>query len=92
MLSNILDGLSGLTDGVAFLFTLGGLKNVIMLLIGGTLIYLGVKKDVEPLLLVPIGFGCLLVNIPLGDLMHQGLDAGAKSGVRVDGRRRSGSG
>ena len=31
MLSNILDGLSGLTDGVAFLFTLGGLKNVIML-------------------------------------------------------------
>ena len=55
-------------------------------MIGGTLIYLGVKKDVEPLLLVPIGFGCLLVNIPLGDLMHQGLDAGAKSGVRVDGR------
>jgi carboxybiotin decarboxylase len=78
MLSNILAGLGGLTDGVAFLFTIGGLKNVIMLLIGSTLIYLGVKKDVEPLLLVPIGFGCLLVNIPLSELMHQGIDSGAK--------------
>jgi oxaloacetate decarboxylase beta subunit len=49
-----------------------------MLLIGGTLIYLGVKKDVEPLLLVPIGFGCLLINIPLSELMDIGLDSGAK--------------
>jgi carboxybiotin decarboxylase len=78
MLSSIVSGLQGLTDGVTFLFTIGGLKNVIMIVIGGTLIYLGVKKDVEPLLLVPIGFGCLLVNIPLGDLMHIGLDPGAK--------------
>jgi len=31
-----------------------------------------VKKNGEPLLLVPIGFGCLLVNIPLSDLMDQG--------------------
>lgn len=78
MLSSIVSGLQGLTDGVTFLFTIGGLKNVIMLLIGGTLIYLGVKKDVEPLLLVPIGFGCVLVNIPLSELMHQGIDSGAK--------------
>jgi oxaloacetate decarboxylase beta subunit len=78
MLSSIVSGLQGLTDGVTFLFTIGGLKNVIMIVIGGTLIYLGVKKDVEPLLLVPIGFGCLLVNIPLSDLMHIGLDPGAK--------------
>jgi len=47
---------------------LGGLKNVVMLLIAGVLIYLGVKKDVEPLLLVPIGFGCLLANIPLAGM------------------------
>lgn len=78
MLANILSGLTGLTDGVQLLFTLTGVKHLIMLAIAGVLIYLGVKKDVEPLLLVPIGFGCLLVNIPLSDLMHIGLDPGAK--------------
>jgi len=78
MLANILTGLGGLTEGVQLLFTLAGLKHIVMLLIAGVLIYLGVKKNVEPLLLVPIGFGCLLVNIPLSDLMHQGIDSGAK--------------
>ena len=43
--------------------------NALMLLIGGVLIYLGVAKKMEPLLLVPIGFGMLLVNLPLGGLM-----------------------
>ncbi len=33
--------------------------------------YLGVKKGFEPLLLVPIGFGCILVNIPLSGLMEE---------------------
>jgi oxaloacetate decarboxylase beta subunit len=42
--------------------------NIIMILLGGLMIYLGVK-DFEPLLLVPIGFGMILVNIPLGGLM-----------------------
>lgn len=40
-------------------------KNVIMLLIGILFIYLGIAKDYEPLLLVPIGFGILVGNIPL---------------------------
>jgi oxaloacetate decarboxylase beta subunit len=78
MLETVLSGLGGLTEGVQFLFTLGGLKNVVMLAIAGVLIYLGVKKEVEPLLLVPIGFGCLLANIPLSELMVQGIDPGAK--------------
>ncbi len=71
MLESFVAGLSGLWIGIAYLFTEGG-ANVIMLLVGGTLLYLGVKKEVEPLLLVPIGFGCVLVNIPLSDLMDQG--------------------
>jgi carboxybiotin decarboxylase len=78
MYESIVSGLAGLTEGVQFLFTLGGLKNVVMLAIAGVLIYLGVKKEVEPLLLVPIGFGCLLANIPLSELMVQGIDPGAK--------------
>jgi carboxybiotin decarboxylase len=42
---------------------------VIMIVLGGLLIYLGIAKNFEPLLLVPIGFGIILVNIPLGGLM-----------------------
>jgi len=49
----------------------GGLTwgNVLMLLIGGGLIYLGVAKKMEPILLVPIGIGVILVNIPFAGLM-----------------------
>jgi sodium ion-translocating decarboxylase beta subunit len=43
--------------------------NILMLLIGGALIYLGIAKKMEPILLVPIGFGILMVNLPLGGLM-----------------------
>ena len=44
--------------------------SVLMILIGCTLLYLGIKHKFEPLLLVPIGFGVLLVNLPLGGLME----------------------
>lgn len=43
--------------------------NGLMLLIGVALIYLGISKKMEPLLLIPIGFGILLVNLPMGGLM-----------------------
>ena len=43
--------------------------NILMFLIGGLLIYLGIAKKMEPVLLVPIGFGILAVNLPLGGLM-----------------------
>ena len=49
----------------------GGLTwgNILMLLIGGGLIYLGAAKKMEPILLVPIGIGVILVNIPFAGLM-----------------------
>ena len=71
MFESLQTGLYGLTSGVVYLFTQGG-PNAIMLLVAAALLYLGVKKQVEPLLLVPIGFGCMLVNIPLSDLMEPG--------------------
>ena len=43
-------------------FTLG---NAIMLVVGGILVALAVIKEYEPVLLLPIGFGCILANIPL---------------------------
>jgi carboxybiotin decarboxylase len=43
--------------------------DIIMIAIACILLYLGIVKKYEPLLLVPIGFGVLLVNMPLGGLM-----------------------
>ncbi|HKL56765.1 MAG TPA: sodium ion-translocating decarboxylase subunit beta [Sphaerochaeta sp.] len=43
-----------------------GLGNLVMIIIGFVLLYLAIKKGFEPLLLIPIGFGCILSNIPLG--------------------------
>jgi sodium ion-translocating decarboxylase beta subunit len=68
MLDAMLGGLYGLVAGFVHLHW----SNPIMLIVGLVLLYLGIKKDFEPLLLVPIGFGCILVNIPLAGLMEPG--------------------
>ena len=41
---------------------------LLMLVIGGILLYLGIKKQYEPLLLVPIAFGVILANLPGGGM------------------------
>jgi sodium ion-translocating decarboxylase beta subunit len=46
-------------------FYLCDYRNIIMIMIGVVFIYLGIAKDYEPLLLVPIGFGMLVGNIPI---------------------------
>ena len=46
--------------------------NVVMFVIAGVLIYLAVTKQYEPLLLIPIGFGAILANLPLADLGSYG--------------------
>ncbi len=64
----IIDGLTSLLAGFGtFEWTHG-----VMIVVGCALLYLGIKKDMEPLLLVPIGFGAILVNIPLGGMMEEG--------------------
>jgi len=45
---------------------------VAMLVVSGVLMWLGIAKKVEPVLLVPIGFGCMLANIPLGGAAEAG--------------------
>ena len=54
-------------------------KNLIMILIGMFFMYLAIKKDYEPLLLVPIGFGIIIGNIPFM------LDAGLRLGIYETG-------
>ncbi len=46
-------------------FTAVGYRQFIMYAIGGVLIWLAVKKEYEPMLLLPIGFGAILTNLPL---------------------------
>lgn len=46
-------------------------KMIAMWVIGGLLIYLAIKKDMEPTLLLPMGFGVILVNLPLSGVIDQ---------------------
>jgi oxaloacetate decarboxylase beta subunit len=48
-----------------FTFDIGNFswKNIVMILVGLILIYLAIKKEYEPVLLLPIGFGCILANL-----------------------------
>jgi len=53
-------------------FLPGGLGQLIMILVGCGLIYLAIVKKFEPLLLLPIGFGGILANVPLAGIAQQG--------------------
>ncbi|MBP8593277.1 MAG: sodium ion-translocating decarboxylase subunit beta [Ruminococcus sp.] len=62
---DVLETLKTLWEGSGFqsFFVNGGWKNLIMIFVACVLLYLGIKKKFEPLLLVGIAFGCLLVNL-----------------------------
>lgn len=68
MLELIQIGLGSLVLGLEALT----IQNVVMIAAGCGLLFLGIRKNYEPLLLVPIGFGTVLVNIPLSGLMSEG--------------------
>ncbi len=52
-------------------------KMLVMWIIGGILIYLAIKKEMEPTLLLPMGFGAIMVNLPLSGAITQGEEVGA---------------
>lgn len=52
------------TTGIVGFLQSGGWGNFVMILVGFVLLYLAIKKGFEPLLLVTIGMGCILANIP----------------------------
>ena len=62
---DVLETLKTLWEGSGFqsFFVNGGWKNLVMIFVACVLLYLGIKKKFEPLLLVGIAFGCLLVNL-----------------------------
>lgn len=69
MIDALLSGLSALGEGARFMAAHGG-PNLIMLAIASVMFFLAVARDVEPLLLLPIAFGCFLANLPLSDVMQ----------------------
>jgi len=69
-------GFMGLAEGF-------GIGNLLMILIGFVLLYLAIKKGFEPLLLVPIGFGCILSNIPMGFISSIDPTTGAAGFIKL---------
>lgn len=79
-------------DGLITLWQETGIANfefgqVVMILVGGLLLFLAIRKGFEPLLLLPIGFGAVLANIPNagftepGGLLYYVYHIGIESGV-----------
>ena len=66
MLINIL---KDFLQSTGFAAITGG--QILMLIVSFILLYLAIKKEFEPLLLVPIAFGMLLANLPLAGLMKE---------------------
>jgi sodium ion-translocating decarboxylase beta subunit len=69
-------GFMGMVEGF-------GIGNLVMILIGFVLLYLAIKKGFEPLLLVPIGFGCILSNIPMGFIASVDPSTGAAGFIKL---------
>jgi carboxybiotin decarboxylase len=67
MESAIVSGLQGILLGITNL----DFAHIVMIAVGCTLLWLGISKGYEPLLLLPIGFGAILVNIPLAGMMDE---------------------
>lgn len=57
-------------------------KQVVMYLVGLVLIYLAIKKEYEPSLLLPMGFGAILVNLPASGVLNQMIEGvGESNGI-----------
>jgi len=67
------------------LFSISGLAQIqfgqaVMIIVGVLLLYLAIRREFEPLLLVPIGFGCILANIPGAGLAYSAIENALISG------------
>lgn len=58
------------TSGFGAFFAEGGWKYAVMIVLACFLLYLAIKKQFEPLLLLPIAFGMLLTNLPGAEMFH----------------------
>ncbi len=56
-------------------------RQIVMWIIGGTLIFLAIKKGMEPTLLLPMGLGAILVNLPTNVIFEEGVMINATTGA-----------
>ena len=70
-LTNTFEQLGFLVENLSAFVEAGGWKYLVMWAIGGVLIYLAIRRDMEPTLLLPLGFGTILVNIPSSGAINQ---------------------
>ncbi|MEI8039676.1 MAG: sodium ion-translocating decarboxylase subunit beta [Verrucomicrobiota bacterium] len=68
----ILNALQALGAGAHHIISPAGVPNLVMIGVALAMFWLAIRKGVEPLLLLPIAFGCLLANLPLSEVMDQG--------------------
>ena len=71
MFDAIYNAIQALGAGAGHFFSFAGIPNLIMILVALTMFWLAIRKEVEPLLLLPIAFGCLMANLPLSDVMQK---------------------
>lgn len=80
-------GVYGVIDGQISKDWTVGIGRILMICVGLTLLYLGIFKQFEPLLLIPIGYGAILANIPLagiaepGGILYYIYDVGIVTGI-----------
>lgn len=67
---NLVETLANLWQSSGFYLAASDWRQIVMILVGCLLLYLGIVKKFEPLLLVGIAFGTLLTNLPGGNLYH----------------------
>ena len=74
--------MSYLLEGIqSLIFSPNGWKMIVMYIIGIVLIWLAIKKEYEPSLLLPMGFGAILVNLPLSGVLNQMVGGVAAHGI-----------
>jgi len=56
-------------------------QQALMLLVGAVLIYLAIKREMEPSLLLPLGFGAIIVNLPLSGAITQIINSEQETGI-----------
>ncbi len=80
-------GIYGIIDGQIEKDWTVGIGRLLMICVGLALLYLGIFKQFEPLLLIPIGYGAILANIPLagiaepGGILHYIYEVGIVTGI-----------
>lgn len=83
MLDTLLLGVQKFLESMGFAAITGG--QIVMLIVSFALLYLAISKKFEPLLLLPIGFGMLLANLPLAGLMSEPVGTFGKEGFQAGG-------